>query len=65
MKRAIILGLAVSVFVLMLVSCASEPSATSNTTRQTAVTTADNTGSTPVHPPPSAGGGSADIHGGF
>jgi len=34
MKRAIILGLAVSVFVLMLVSCASEPSATSTTTRQ-------------------------------
>ena len=40
MKRAIILGLALSVFVLMLVSCASEPSATIATTRQT-------TGSTP------------------
>jgi len=44
MKRAIMLGLAVSVFVLMLVSCASDPSAPSTTTRQT-------TGSTPVHAP--------------
>jgi hypothetical protein len=48
MKRAIILGLAVSVFVLMLVSCASEPSATSTTTRQT-------TGTTPVHAPGGVG----------
>jgi len=65
MKRAIILGLAVSVFVLMLVSCASEPSATSTTTRQTTGSTPETTGSTPVHPPPSAGGGSAELHGGF
>ena len=40
MKRAIILGSALSVFVLMLVSCASSPEATIATTRQT-------TGSTP------------------
>jgi hypothetical protein len=52
MKRAIILGLAVSVFVLMLVSCASEPSATSTTTRQTTGSTLETAGSTPVHPPP-------------
>jgi hypothetical protein len=51
MKRAIILGLAVSVFVLMLVSCASSPEATIATTRQTTGTTPDNTGSTPVHAP--------------
>ena len=52
MKRAIILGLAVSVFVLMLVSCASEPSATSTTTRQTTGSTPELIGvSTPVHPP--------------
>ena len=51
MKRAIILGLSVSVFVLMLVSCASEPLATSTTTRQTTGSTPETTGSTPVHPP--------------
>jgi len=44
MKRAIILGLAVSVFVLMLVSCASSPEATIATTSQT-------TGTTPTHAP--------------
>ncbi len=46
MKKAIILGSALSVFVLMLVSCASEPEATTTTTRQTTVTT-------PVPPPTS------------
>ena len=50
MKRAIMLGWALSVFALMLVSCASSPEATTTTTRQT-------TGTTPVHPPPSAGPG--------
>ncbi len=49
MKRAIILGLAVSVFVLMLVSCASEPSATIATTRQTTADVAAAT--TPTHAP--------------
>jgi hypothetical protein len=52
MKRAIILGLAVSVFVLMLVSCAGEPSATSTTTRQTTGSTQETTDSTPGVPPP-------------
>jgi len=33
------LGWALSVFALMLVSCSSEPSATSTTTRQTTTTT--------------------------
>ena len=51
MKRAIMLGSALSVLGLMLVSCSSEPSVTSATTRQTMGTTPDNTGSTPVHPP--------------
>jgi hypothetical protein len=55
MKRALILGLAVSVFVLMLVSCASEPSATTTTTRQTAGSTPETTGSTPVHAPGGVG----------
>jgi len=48
MKRAIILGSALSVFVLMLVSCASSPEATIATTRQT-------TGSTPTHAPGGVG----------
>jgi hypothetical protein len=39
MKRAIMLGWALSVFALMLVSCASSPEATTTTTRQTTVTT--------------------------
>jgi uncharacterized protein YcfL len=43
------LGWALSVFALMLVSCASSPEATSTTTRQTTVATT--TGSTPVPPP--------------
>ena len=51
MKRAIILGLAVSVFVLMLVSCASEPSAMSTTTRQTTGSTPETTVTTPGRPP--------------
>jgi hypothetical protein len=51
MKRAIILGLAVSVFVLMLVSCASEPSATIATTRQTTGSTPETTVGTPTHAP--------------
>ena len=55
MKRAITLGLAVSVFVLMLVSCASEPSATIATTRQTTGSTPETTGSTHVHPPGGVG----------
>jgi len=38
MKRAIILGSALSVVALMLASCASEPEATTTTTRQTTVT---------------------------
>jgi len=40
MKKAIILGSALSVLALMLVSCSSEPETTSTTTRQTTVTTA-------------------------
>jgi hypothetical protein len=48
MKRAIILGSALSVFVLMLVSCASSPEATTTTTRQTTVTAPVQT---PTHPP--------------
>jgi uncharacterized protein YcfL len=48
MKRAIMLGWALSVFALMLVSCASSPEATTTTTRQTTVTTA---GQTPTHAP--------------
>jgi hypothetical protein len=40
MKKAIILGSALSVFALMLVSCSSEPETTTTTTRQTTVTTA-------------------------
>src|SRR5436190_9742313 len=40
MKKAIILGSALSVLGLMLVSCSSEPETTSTTTRQTTVTTA-------------------------
>jgi len=55
MKRAIILGLAVSVFVLMLVSCASEPLATSTTTRQTTGSTPETTSTTPVHAPGGVG----------
>jgi len=51
MKRAIILGSALSVLGLMLVSCASEPSATIATTRQTTGSTPETTGSTPVHAP--------------
>ena len=51
MKRAIILGSALSVLGLMLVSCASEPSVTSTTTRQTTGSTPETTGTTPVHPP--------------
>ena len=39
MKRAIVLGLAVSVFGLMLVSCASSPEATTTMTAQTTGTT--------------------------
>ena len=46
MKKAIIFGSVLSVIALMLVSCASEPEATSTTTRQTTVTT-------PVAPPSS------------
>ena len=40
------LGWALSVFALMLVSCASSPEATTTTTRQTTVTTPGG-----VHPP--------------
>jgi hypothetical protein len=40
MKKAIILGSALSIVALMLASCASEPEATTTTTRQTTVTTA-------------------------
>ena len=40
MKKAIILGSALSIVGLMLVSCSSEPGATSTTTRQTTVSTA-------------------------
>jgi len=39
MKNAIILGSALSIVALMLVSCSSEPDTTSTTTRQTTVTT--------------------------
>jgi hypothetical protein len=46
MKRAIILGSAFSVFVLMLVSCSSQPETSTTTTRQTTVTT-------PMPPPAS------------
>ena len=49
MKRAIILGSALSVFVLMLVSCASSPEATTTTTRQTTGTTLGV--QTPTHAP--------------
>jgi hypothetical protein len=49
MKRAIILGSALSVFVLMLVSCASSPEATTTTTRQTTADVAAST--TPTHAP--------------
>jgi hypothetical protein len=48
MKRAIMLGWALSVFALMLVSCASSPEATTTTTRQTTGTT-----TTPDHTAPS------------
>jgi len=48
MKRAIILGSALSASVLMLVSCASSPEATTTTTRQT---TADVAASTTPHAP--------------
>jgi hypothetical protein len=53
MKRAIILGSALSVFVLMLVSCASSPEATTTTTAQkaTSTTIAQTTGTTPTHAP--------------
>jgi uncharacterized protein YcfL len=40
MKNTIILGSALSVIALMLVSCGSEPESTTTTTRQTTVTTA-------------------------
>jgi hypothetical protein len=39
MKNAIILGTALSIVALMLISCSSEPDTTSTTTRQTTVTT--------------------------
>ncbi|PYJ19514.1 MAG: hypothetical protein DME71_10745 [Verrucomicrobia bacterium] len=39
MKRAIILGSALSVLGLMLVSCSSQPETSTTTTRQTTVTT--------------------------
>jgi len=55
MKRAIILGSALSVFVLMLVSCASSPEATIATTRQTTGSTPETTGTTPVHAPGGVG----------
>jgi len=50
MKRAIMLGWALSVFALMLVSCASSPEATTTTTRQTTTTTnaAENRMSQPI-----------------
>ena len=48
MKRAIMLGWALSVFALMLVSCASSPEATTTTTRQT---TADVAASNTSHAP--------------
>jgi hypothetical protein len=38
MKKAIILGSAISVLGLMLVSCSSQPETTTTTTRQTTVT---------------------------
>jgi hypothetical protein len=65
MKRAIILGSVLSVFVLMLVSCASSPEATTTTTRQT-TGTSQTTGITPTHAPggfASAGGQGTDNHG--
>jgi hypothetical protein len=40
MKNTIILGSALSVIALILVSCGSEPETTTTTTRQTTVTTA-------------------------
>jgi hypothetical protein len=40
MKKAMILGSALSIVGLMLVSCSSEPESTTTTTRQTTVTTA-------------------------
>jgi hypothetical protein len=40
MKNTIILGSALSLIALMLVSCGSEPETTTTTTRQTTVTTA-------------------------
>ena len=50
MKRAIILGSALSVLGLMLVSCASSPEATTTTTRQTTAMALGG-GNTPAHPP--------------
>ena len=55
MKRAIILGSALSVLGMMLISCASEPSATSTTTRQTTGSTPETTGTTPGHAPGGVG----------
>jgi len=49
------LGWALSVFALMLVSCASSPEATTTTTRQTTGTTPETTGTTPVHAPGGVG----------
>jgi hypothetical protein len=54
MKRAIILGSALSVFVLMLVSCASSPEATTTTTRQTTAMALGG-GNTPAHAPGGVG----------
>ena len=54
MKRAIMLGWALSVFALMLVSCASSPEATTTTTtaqKATTTTVAQTTGTTPMHAP--------------
>jgi len=56
MKRAIMLGWALSVFALMLVSCASSPEATTTTTRQTTGTT-----TTPAHTLPSQPIGYPDV----
>jgi hypothetical protein len=50
MKRAIILGSVLPVLALMLVSCSSEPSATTTTTRQT-TGTSQIAGITPTHAP--------------
>jgi hypothetical protein len=55
MKRAIILGSALSVLGLMLVSCSSEPSVTSATTRQTTGSTPETTVGTPTHAPGGVG----------